>query len=166
MEDEPRSERPCTSKTEENVTNVRAVVKFDRHFTVRVVGSELNLNKQTVHDILTEQLGMRIVWCCMSTSPPVTLPSSWTNQKGYSSGSAAPYSPDLSPCDFFPFPKLKFHLKGRHFGTGDNIQEVTIEPLRALPHEEFQPCYRECKQPFRHSVASQGNYFEEDYVDF
>jgi hypothetical protein len=27
-----------------------------------------------------------------------------------------PYSPDLSRCEFFLFPKLKFHLKGRHFG--------------------------------------------------
>jgi len=24
-----------------------------------------------------------------------------------------PYSPDLSPCDFFVFPKLKFHLNDR-----------------------------------------------------
>ena len=28
-----------------------------------------------------------------------------------------PYLPDLSPCDFFHLPKLKFHLKGCHFGT-------------------------------------------------
>jgi hypothetical protein len=31
-----------------------------------------------------------------------------------------PYSPDLSSCDFFLFTKLKFHLKGRHFGTVDS----------------------------------------------
>jgi len=32
-----------------------------------------------------------------------------------------PYSPDLSPCDFFLFLRLKNHLEGRHFGTLDNI---------------------------------------------
>ena len=32
-----------------------------------------------------------------------------------------PYSPDLSPCDFFLFPRLKNHLKGRHFVILDNI---------------------------------------------
>ena len=32
-----------------------------------------------------------------------------------------PYSPDLSPCDFLLFLRLKNHLKGRHFGTLDNI---------------------------------------------
>jgi len=33
-----------------------------------------------------------------------------------------PYSPDLISCDFFLFPRLKHHLKWRHFGTLDNIQ--------------------------------------------
>ena len=58
-EDEPRSERPCTSKTDENVTKVRAIVRSDRRLTVRMIGSELNLNHQTVHDILTEELVMQ-----------------------------------------------------------------------------------------------------------
>jgi hypothetical protein len=166
MKDEPRSERRCTSKTEENVTNMRALVKFDRHFTVRMVGSAFNLNKQAVHDILTEQLGIRTVGCCMSTSPPVTLPAPWTNQKGYSSGSVAPYSPDLSPCEFFPFPKLKFHLKGRHYGTVDNIQKVVTDQPRAITHEDFQRRYRVWEQRLRRCEASQGHYFEEDDVDF
>jgi hypothetical protein len=47
-----------------------------------------------------------------------------------------PYSPDLSPCDFFLFPKLKFHLKGGHFGTVENIQKVMTDQMRALPHKE------------------------------
>jgi hypothetical protein len=58
MEEEPRSGRPCTSKTEENVTNVTALVKYDRRLTVTLIGSELNLNHQIVYDILTEELGM------------------------------------------------------------------------------------------------------------
>ena len=33
VEDEPRSGRPCTSKTDENVTKVRALVRSDRRLT-------------------------------------------------------------------------------------------------------------------------------------
>jgi len=73
-----------------------------------------------------------------------------------------PYSPDLSPCDFFLFPKLKFHFKGHHFLTVDNIQKVVTEQLRALPHED---CYCEWEQRLWWCVASQGNYFEGDNVD-
>jgi sulfur transfer protein SufE len=71
-----------------------------------------------------------------------------------------PYSPD--PCDFFLFPKLKFHFKGRHFGTVDNIQKVMTDQVRALLHEDFQHCYREWEQRLRRCLASQVNYFEGD----
>jgi len=34
-----------------------------------------------------------------------------------------PYSPDLAPCDFFLFPKLKLQMKGQTFDTTEEIQE-------------------------------------------
>jgi hypothetical protein len=40
-----------------------------------------------------------------------------------------PYSPDLTPCDFFPFPKIKLKLKGRRF---DTIEEIEAESQRVL----------------------------------
>jgi hypothetical protein len=33
-----------------------------------------------------------------------------------------PFSPDLAPCDFFLFPKMKFKLKGRRFDTNEEIR--------------------------------------------
>jgi hypothetical protein len=33
-----------------------------------------------------------------------------------------PYSPDLAPCDFFLFPKMKLKLKGNRFDTTEKIQ--------------------------------------------
>jgi len=37
-----------------------------------------------------------------------------------------PYSPDLTPADFFLFPKLKTTLKGRRLQTIEEIQENAI----------------------------------------
>jgi len=76
-----------------------------------------------------------------------------------------PYSPDLSPCDFFLFPKLKFYLKGRHFGTVENIRKAVTDQLKVIPVSDFQHCYKEWEQCLRRSVASQGNYFEGDKLD-
>jgi len=53
------------------------------------------------------------------------------------------YSPDLSPCDLFLFPRLKNHLKGRHFGTLDNIQNSVTDELKDIPAEAFQHCYEQ-----------------------
>jgi hypothetical protein len=40
-----------------------------------------------------------------------------------------PYSPDLAPCDFFIFPKMKLKLKGSQF---DTIEEIQAESQRVL----------------------------------
>jgi len=77
------------------------------------------------------------------------------------------FSPDLSPCDFFLFARLKNYLKGRHFGTLDNIQKSVTDELkgRPIPAEAFQHCYEKWKQHLRRSVAAQGNCFEGDNHD-
>jgi len=76
-----------------------------------------------------------------------------------------PYSPDLSPCDFFLFPRLKNHLKWRHFGTLDNIQKSVTDKLKGIPAEAFQHCKEQWKQCLCLCVAAQGNYFEGDNLD-
>ena len=75
-----------------------------------------------------------------------------------------PYSPDLSPWDFFLFLRLKNHLKGHHFGTLDNIQK-SVNELKVIPAEAFQHCYEQWKQRLCRCVAAQGNYFEGDKLD-
>jgi transposase len=51
-----------------------------------------------------------------------------------------PYSPDLSPCDFFLFPRLKNRLRVRHFGTMDNIEKSVTDELKGIRAEAFQHC--------------------------
>ena len=43
-----------------------------------------------------------------------------------------PYSPDLAPCNFWLFPKLKSLLKGKKFQTIDEIQENTMGQLMVI----------------------------------
>ena len=96
----------------------------------------------------------------------VTRQSPSTNfwQKKHFCGFSAPYTPDLSPYDFF-ISRLKNHLKGRHFSTLDNIQKSVTDELKGIPAEAFQHCYEQWKQRLRRSVAVQGNYFEGDNLD-
>jgi hypothetical protein len=67
-----------------------------------------------------------------------------------------PYSPDLAPCDFYLFSKLKFKSKGHHFGTMENI---TAE-LHTLKENDFRYCYDQWKKRWNLCVTSQGSYFE------
>ena len=101
--------------------------------------------------------------CCTTTTPHVTWQSPSMNfwqKKTFLWFLSPPYSPDLSPCYFFLFLRLKNHLKGRHFGTLDNIQKSVTDELKGIPAEAFQHCYEQRKQRLRRCVAAQGNYFE------
>ncbi|GFX97844.1 putative mariner transposase [Trichonephila clavipes] len=53
----------------------------------------------------------------------------------------APYSPDLAPCDFFFFPKIKSALKGTRFESMEAVKQKTAELLKALTKEDFQHCF-------------------------
>jgi histone-lysine N-methyltransferase SETMAR len=46
-------------KTDENVGKVRTLVRNDRRLSIRIVAEELNVDKETVRQILTENLKMK-----------------------------------------------------------------------------------------------------------
>ena len=59
VEDDPRSKRPTTSRTNENVERVREKVRSDRRLTVRMIADESSINSERVWKIITEDLGMK-----------------------------------------------------------------------------------------------------------
>jgi len=67
VEDEERAGRPSTSRTENNVARVKAVLDRDRHLSVRLMAEEVGLPKTDVHQIITEDLHMRKI--CVKLVP-------------------------------------------------------------------------------------------------
>lgn len=74
----------------------------------------------------------------------------------------APYSPDMAPCDFWLFPKLKMPLKGTRFESREVIMQNATEQLRTIPQNEFQRCFGQWQQRWGKCVTAQGDYFEGD----
>jgi len=52
-----------------------------------------------------------------------------------------PYSPDLAPCDFWLFPKLKNAMKGQRFADLSDIQSNVKTLLRGILENDFQDCF-------------------------
>jgi len=59
--DEESSGRPVTSRTEENIAKVRQIVRENLRLTVRSIAEQVNIDRETVREILTEDLDMRKV---------------------------------------------------------------------------------------------------------
>ena len=53
-----------------------------------------------------------------------------------------PYTPDLSPSDYFLFPKFKMKLKGLHFADGAEIQDAVTDELKKVQKEEFSAAFQ------------------------
>jgi len=49
VDDDPRSGRPSTSKTDDNVANVREVIRSNRPLTVREVAEDVSISKAVCH---------------------------------------------------------------------------------------------------------------------
>ena len=49
----------------------------------------------------------------------------------------SPYSSDLAPADYFLFPKVKFHLKGRLFDSISDIQKAVTSTLNTIAKDVF-----------------------------
>ena len=64
-------------------------------------------------------------------------------------------SPDLAPCDFVLFPKLK----GTRFPDVEAIKRAVMTELRRIPEEAFRGCLEAWKKSMDKCVRLEGNYF-------
>ena len=68
-----------------------------------------------------------------------------------------PYCPDLAPCDFWLFPKLR----GCHYETIEEMKEAVMKVIDTVTQEDFhgvsQKLLEQCK-----CIAAEGDYFEGD----
>ena len=65
--DKEGSGRPATSRTEENIAQVHQIVRENCRLTVRSIAEQVNIDRETVRKILTEDLDMRKV--CVKMVP-------------------------------------------------------------------------------------------------
>jgi hypothetical protein len=72
------------------------------------------------------------------------------------------YSPDLVPCDFVLFPKLKIRLTGRRFEIVSDIQRESQAVLDSIKANDFHGALEAQKKKWDSFIRSQGDYFEGD----
>jgi hypothetical protein len=168
-EDEQRAVHPSTARTENNVARVKVVLDRDRLLQVRLIAEEVGLPKTDVHRLVTEDLHMRKICAKLVPQECANAPShtsfavrEFLAHNKITTPPHPPYSPDLAPCDFFLFPKLKIHLKGHHFGTVKYVQAAATRSLNNISSEDFLRCYEEWQQHWNRCIRPQGAYFEGD----
>ncbi len=77
-----------------------------------------------------------------------------------------PNSPDLAPCDYGFFPKLKADLRGKRFNTVKELQKAVRKILLSWPPQVFSDIMHNLVSHWQKCVAAQGEYFEGTAVEF
>ena len=69
-----------------------------------------------------------------------------------------PYSPDLAPCDFWLFPKLR----GCRYETIEDMKEAGTKVIDTLTKEVFDGPFQKSLERYNKFIAAVGDYFEGD----
>ncbi|PNF14013.1 hypothetical protein B7P43_G03567 [Cryptotermes secundus] len=182
LTDDNRSGRPTVGKTPENVTKVRDLILQDRRLTIQDLCNILRLSYGTCRRILSEELNMRRIAAKELQQQLQEDPNFLSKvhvdlfffiltglfirrilAKNKMAVVPHPtYSPDLAPCDFFLFPKMKIKLKGRRFDTVEEIQAETQTVLNTLTKKDFQDAFEKWQKCWDWCMRSQGDYFDGD----
>ena len=80
----------------------------------------------------------------------------WTKM-GIKTVAHPPYSPDLAPCDFWLFPKLR----GCRYEIIEEMKEAVTKVIDTLTQEDFHGDF-ELLELYNKCIAARGDYFEGD----
>ena len=70
-----------------------------------------------------------------------------------------PYSPDLAPCDFCLFPKLR----GCRYETIEEMKKAVTKVIDTLTQEDFHGAFQKLLEWYNKCIAVGGDYFKGDY---
>ena len=68
-----------------------------------------------------------------------------------------PYSPDLAPCDFWLFPKLR----GRRYETIEEMKEAVTKVIDTLTQKDFLGAFHKLLERYNKCNTAGEDYFEE-----
>ncbi|KAE9541769.1 hypothetical protein AGLY_003760 [Aphis glycines] len=146
VESDEREGRPSTSRNEEMIQKIRTAIRD----AVRRKRPEFNESGSwKLHHDNTPAHSAHVV-------------QQFLAKHGIPVVSQPPYSPDLAPCDFFLFPKIKMALKSKRFQDVDEIKQNATEQLRRVSKNDFHRCFQKWQERWRTCMDSEGAYFEGD----
>ncbi|KAI6648177.1 Transposase [Oopsacas minuta] len=208
--DLPRSGRPVSATTSENIALIESMVMEDKCITVIQSEQSMEISSGAIHTILTTELGKRAIcgkcvshnlsetqrrltesitgdetcvyfstpyskykkrsWAVTATffteqalpnlieyiekyrpktgtrgmkilidnasSHTAKLTKNFLDVEGLELLPHPPYSPDLVPCDFWLFPKLKIYLQGKDFNTLQALGTGLYQYFKSIPEED------------------------------
>ena len=121
LRDDERCGRSREVRTSEMIGQINDFMNRDRRVSIETLSAQFNVSVGAVHKIIREELRIRSVAfpSGQCPSPQIHPRHRLFDPDGQivcdETVPHPPYSPDLAPCDFWLFPKLKENLRGNRY---------------------------------------------------
>ena len=86
------------------------------------------------------------------------LVTDYLTKTGINTVPQSPYSPDLAPCDFWLFPKLR----GCRYETIEEMKEAMTKVIDTLTQEDFHGTFQKLFERYSMCIVAGGDYLEGD----
>ena len=86
------------------------------------------------------------------------LVTDYLTKMGIKTVSHLPYSPDLAPCDFWLFSKLR----GCRYETIEEMKDAVMKVIDTLTQENLNGAFQKLLKRYNEYIAAGGDYFEGD----
>ena len=150
MRDDERCGRSKEVSTPELISQrvrVRVtMLRFLREFRKRFLGKKPALFKS----------GRRHFHQDNAPVPNSILVTDYLTKMGIKTVPHPPYCPDLVPCNFWFFPKLR----GCHHETIEGMKEAVTKVIDTLTQEDFHGAFEKLLERHNKCIAARGDYFE------
>lgn len=138
VEDDSRPGRPSTSKTDVNIETIGQTI--NQHYYLHVLAEFCEKIKKKRPELWKDKS-----WVLHQDNAPSH--SALSVKRFLAKYSIPvldhpPYSPDLAPCDFYLFPKVKSALKGTRFESVEAVKEKAARVLKELTEEDFPALFQ------------------------
>ena len=158
LHDQARSGRPITAVDEQHQARVDELIHVNRRIKQKYVATMKKLRAR----LLRVRPGKHAVLQHDNARPHTSRQTAATLERLNFDDILAhpPYSPDLAPCDFFLFPKLKEHLKGNRYASDEDVAADVRTWLREKSSDFFFDGMQQLVRRWRVCVERGGDYVE------
>ena len=171
------SPRPKKAKQSKSTHKLWIILFFDSTGMIYMhwVPTGQTVNKEYYVEVLRELrerfLGKRQAlfksgqWHFHQDNAPVhnsILVTDYLSKMGNKTVPQPPYSPELAPCNYCLFPKLKEKLRGGRYESIEEVKEAVMKVIDTLTQEDFHGASQKLLGRYNKCIAAGGDYFEGD----
>ena len=159
VRDDEKCGRSKEVRTPELIGQIKNLIDKDHRVSIETISAQFDVSVGTVHTIIHEELKMWKI-CAKFLTKVLILVTDYLTKMDIKIVLHPPYSPDLAPCDFWLFPKLKEKFRGCRYETIEEMKEAVTKVIDTLTQEDFYGAFQKLLERYNKCIAAGGDYFE------